>query len=95
MARQIHTLAIGRPHVGARVQAKTMGSKAPADCVLVGAIRLLARVLVKRFTFSLPVRFGVVTSKEDCNRWVQQQREACRSGRHGDGGTALSGISPG
>jgi len=48
-----------------------MGSKSSADCVLRDTVRLLARVLVKGFTFSLPICFGVVTSKEDCSRWVQ------------------------
>jgi hypothetical protein len=51
-----------------------MGSKAPADCARRDTIWHLARVLVKRFLPSIYLfNFEVVTSKEGCGRWVQQQ----------------------
>ena len=72
-----------------------MGSKASAACVRRDTIWHLARVLGKRFTFSLPVHFEVVASKDDCGRWVQQQCGTCRGGHRDDGGWAISGFSPG
>jgi hypothetical protein len=49
MAWLIPTLAIGCSRVGARVQAKTMGSKALADCARRDTIWHLAHMLMKRF----------------------------------------------
>jgi hypothetical protein len=49
MAWQIPTLAIGCSRVGAWVQAKIMGSKAPADCAWRDTIWHLARMLAKKF----------------------------------------------
>ena len=98
MARQIPTLAIGCPHVGARGADQIMGSKASADCARRARSGFLLACWLRGFTFSLLVRFGVDTSKEDCNRWVpqqQQQRGGCRSGRRGHDGGTISGISPG
>ena len=96
MAWQIHTLTIGGPHVGARVQAKAKW-RARRRPIVSGATRsgFLLAFWLRGFTFSLPVHFEVLTSKEDCGRWIQQQRGACRGARRGDGGGAISGTSRG
>src|SRR5262249_13207597 len=74
------------PASGRGCRPKTMGSKPPADCARRDTTWHLARVLTRIFTFCLPVSFAVLTSKEGCGRWVQQQRRGvCRGGRRGDG----------
>jgi hypothetical protein len=74
MAWQIPTLAIGLFPRRGEGSGRKMGSKALADCARRDTIWHLARVLMKRFTFCLPVNFEVLASKKGCDRWEQQRR---------------------